>query len=153
MKIQEFNTKSLGTLTLGAILTLVISGLSGAAIAGSIGMAEAIYGAIIGGVIGIAIASKTDISIEVGAVIGAAIGTVLGIVYAKNTESKNEELEIDNSDYLKGLNCTKKAVLSHGQDTVNCVFGDLLACEKLLNGQDEIITCMGKDSNNDGIIT
>ena len=104
MKIQELNTKPFGTLILGTVLTLVISGLSGATIAGSIGMAEALYGAIIGGVIGCVIAYKTDIPMELTAVIGAAIGTILGIVYAKTQESKNEELGIDNSDYLKGLN-------------------------------------------------
>jgi len=159
MKIQELNTKSYGTLIFGTVLTMVISGLLGAAIAGSIGMAEALYGTIIGGIIGAAIAaipSKiTDISPEVGAVItfiGATIGTELGIIYAKNQESKNKKLGIDNSDYLKGLSCTTKVGLSHGQDIINCVSYDFSACEKLLHGPAEIITCMGNNSNNGEII-
>lgn len=154
MKIQESNIKSYGTLLLGTILTLAISGFSGAAIGGSVGMSQALYGAIIGGAIGCCVACyKTDISIELSAVIGAALGTMLGIVYAKGKESKNEELGIDNSDYLKGLNCTKKAVLSHAKDTINCVSGDFFSCEKLLQGQAEIMTCMGNDSINEGMIT
>ena len=78
------------------------------------------------------------------------IGTSAGIIYAKTQESTNEKLDIDNSDYLKGLDCTKKAVLSHGQDAISCASGDFSACGNMLQGSAEIIICMGEDSNNDG---
>ena len=146
-------TKQLSTnLIIGTVVTVAASGLLGAVTGGAVGMSYALYGAIIGGIIGGCLTNYTDIPTEVGVILGSIIGSIIGIINAKVQESKNEELNIDNSDYLKGIDCTKKAVLSHITDAVTCGTS-LTNCNNLLKGQNEIITCMGEDSNNDVIVT
>lgn len=134
-------------LVVGALITIVASGVSGGIAAGALGMSSAIYGAVIGGIIGLVIgyqlSNVTDIPKEICALVGSIIGTVLGIVSAKSQED-NEE--IDNSDYVKGIDCTRKSVQKHITDAISCAEGNVGACRKTLEGYDEIVTCMG-DSN------
>ena len=134
-------------LVVGAIITIEAAGVSGGAAVGALGMSSAIYGAVIGGIVGLAIGYKlsyvTDISKEICALVGSIIGTVLGIVSAKSQED-NEE--IDNSDYMKGIDCTRKSVQKHITDAISCAGADLGACGKALEGYDEIVICLG-DSN------
>ena len=144
------NNNSNINLLVGALVTVVASGFSGGLAAGALGMSSAVYRALIGGIIGLLVGYQlfdaTDIPKEICALVGSIIGTVLGIVSAKSQEG-NEE--IDNTDYVKGINCTRKSVQNHLPNAGKCVLGDVGACAKTLEGYDEIVACMGDSNNSD----
>lgn len=147
------SNNSLSTNVLIGAITIIVAGLSGGIAAGAVGMSAALYGAVIGGIIGLVvghhISDATDIPKEICALAGSVVGAIVGIVSAKSQEGNKE---IDNSDYIKGADCARKSVQNHITDALKCALGDPTACGEALKGFDDIVVCMGSNSDGNDIV-